>query len=105
MATLDLPLPTSQSPQIQIERKNAAPRISRPRKRTNTLLTKGHKADDMLPKLGERFTSGPQLKVELLEKFPSVKPHSFNASNCHYSDRKRAGSTYFDGVVLGGRNS
>ncbi|MGA2003654.1 MAG: transposase zinc-binding domain-containing protein [Terriglobales bacterium] len=55
--------------------------------------------------LGERFTSGPQLKVELLETFPSVKPHSFNASNCHYSDRKRAGSTYFDGVVLGGRNS
>ena len=59
----------------------------------------------MLPKLGERFTSGPQLKVELLDKFSGVKPHNFNASNCHYSDRKRARSTYFNGVVLGGRNS
>src|SRR5437867_5848333 len=42
--------------------------------------------------IGERFTP-TQLKVELLEKFPSVKPQSVNAADCHYSDRKRAGST------------
>jgi|ERR1700675_1580992 hypothetical protein len=42
--------------------------------------------------VGERFTPA-QLKVELLEKFPSVKPQSVNAPDCYYSDRKRAGST------------
>jgi hypothetical protein len=42
--------------------------------------------------VGGRFTPAP-LKVELLEKFPSVKPQSVNAPDCYYSDRKRAGST------------
>jgi hypothetical protein len=81
MATLDLSLPSSQSLQIQIERKNAAPLVSRPRKRTNPLLPKGYKADDMLP----TSVSGllpTQLKVEHPEEFPSVKPHSVNASDC-----------------------
>ena len=40
---------------------------------------------------GERITPA-QLKAELLEKFPSVKPQSVNAPDCFYSDRKRAGS-------------
>jgi hypothetical protein len=42
--------------------------------------------------VGERITPA-QLKAELLDRFPSVKPQSVNASDCHYSDRKRAGST------------
>jgi hypothetical protein len=36
--------------------------------------------------IGQRVTP-TQLKVELLAKFPSVKPQSVNASDCHYSDR------------------
>jgi hypothetical protein len=51
--------------------------------------------------VGERFTPA-QLKVELLEKFPSVKPQSVNAPDCYYSDRKRAGSTCPECRKLGG---
>jgi len=51
--------------------------------------------------IGERFTP-TQLKVELLEKFSSVRPQSVNASDCHYSDRKRAGSTCPECGKLGG---
>ena len=51
--------------------------------------------------IGEQFTP-TQLKVELLEKFPGVKPQSVNASDCHYSDRKRAGSTCPECGKLGG---
>ncbi len=51
--------------------------------------------------VGERFTPA-QLKVELLEKFPSVKPQSVNAPDCFYSDRKRAGSTCPECGKLGG---
>jgi hypothetical protein len=50
---------------------------------------------------GQRI-SPAQLKTELLEKFPSVKPQSVNASDCHYSDRKRAGSTCPECGKLGG---
>lgn len=50
---------------------------------------------------GRRVTPA-QLKAELLEKFPSVKPQSVNASDCHYSDRKRAGSTCPECGKLGG---
>jgi hypothetical protein len=50
---------------------------------------------------GERFTP-TQLKVELLAAFPSVKPQSVNASDCHYSARKRAGSTCPECGKLGG---
>jgi hypothetical protein len=42
--------------------------------------------------IGERIAPA-QLKSELLAQFPSVKPQSVNASDCHYSERKRAGST------------
>jgi hypothetical protein len=35
--------------------------------------------------IGERITPA-QLKAELLEKFPSVKPQSVNAPDCFYSD-------------------
>jgi hypothetical protein len=51
--------------------------------------------------LGERFTPA-QLKAELLEKYPSVKPQSVNAPDCFYSDRKRAGSTCPECGKLGG---
>jgi hypothetical protein len=51
--------------------------------------------------IGERVTPA-QLKTDLLEKFPSVKPQSVNASDCHYSDRKRAGSTCPECGKLGG---
>src|SRR5947209_1610621 len=51
--------------------------------------------------IGEQFTP-TQLKVELLEKFPGGKPQSVNASDCHYSDRKRAGSTCPECGKLGG---
>jgi hypothetical protein len=51
--------------------------------------------------VGERFTPA-QLKFELLEKFPSVKPQSVNAPDCFYSDRKRAGSTCPECGKLGG---
>jgi hypothetical protein len=51
--------------------------------------------------LDERF-SPAQLKVELLEKFPSVKPQSVNAPDCYFSDRKRAGSTCPECRKLGG---
>jgi hypothetical protein len=50
---------------------------------------------------GGRVTPA-QLKAELLEKFPGVKPQSVNASDCHYSDRKRAGSTCPECRKLGG---
>ena len=50
---------------------------------------------------GRRVTPA-QLKAELLEKFPGVKPQSVNASDCHYSDRKRAGSTCPECRKLGG---
>jgi hypothetical protein len=43
-----------------------------------------------------------QLKAELLEEFSGVKPQSVNASDCHYSDRKRAGSTCPECRKLGG---
>src|SRR5882762_1976581 len=51
--------------------------------------------------IGMRVTPA-QLKADLLEKFPSVKPQSVNASDCHYSDRKRAGSTCPECGKLGG---
>jgi len=51
--------------------------------------------------LGERI-SPAQLKVELLKKFPSVKFQSVNASDCHYSDRKKAGSTCPECGKVGG---
>jgi hypothetical protein len=51
--------------------------------------------------LGERLTP-TQLKVELLERFPGVKSQSVNASDCHYSNRKRAGSTCPECGKLGG---
>jgi hypothetical protein len=51
--------------------------------------------------IGERFTPA-QLKAELLEKFPSVKPQSVNAPDCFYSDRKKAGSTCPECGKLGG---
>jgi hypothetical protein len=51
--------------------------------------------------IGERFTPA-QLKAELLEKFPWVKPQSVNAPDCFYSDRKRAGSTCPECGNLGG---
>jgi hypothetical protein len=49
-----------------------------------------------------RWITPAQLKSELLEKFTSVKPQSVNASDCHYSDRKRAGSTCKECGKLGG---
>ena len=51
--------------------------------------------------IGERVTPA-QLKAELLESFPGVKPQSVNASDCHYSDRKRAGSTCPECGKVGG---
>jgi hypothetical protein len=51
--------------------------------------------------IGERLTP-TQLKVELLAKFPGVKRQSVNASDCHYSDRKLAGSTCPECGKLGG---
>lgn len=51
--------------------------------------------------VGERFAS-PQLKVELLAKFSTVKPQSVNAPDCYYSDRKRAGATCPECRKLGG---
>src|SRR5437016_1770694 len=51
--------------------------------------------------IGERVTPA-KLKAELLESFPGVKPQSVNASDCHYSDRKRAGSTCPECGKLGG---
>jgi len=51
--------------------------------------------------IGERITP-VQLKSELSQKFSSVKPGSVNASDCHYSDRKRAGSTCPECGKLGG---
>jgi hypothetical protein len=51
--------------------------------------------------VAQRITPG-QLKTELLEKFPSVKPQSVNPSDCFYSDRKRAGSTCPECGKLGG---
>lgn len=51
--------------------------------------------------IGERV-SPAQLKAELLEKFPGVKPQSVNAPDCFYSDRKRAGSTCPECGKLGG---
>lgn len=50
---------------------------------------------------GERFAPA-QLKTELLRQFPHVKPQSVNASDCHYSDRKKAGSTCPECGKLGG---
>lgn len=51
--------------------------------------------------MGE-MVSPSQLKAELLDRFPNVKPQSVNASDCHYSDRKRAGSTCPECGKLGG---
>jgi hypothetical protein len=51
--------------------------------------------------IGKRVTPA-RLKAELLERFLSVKPQSVNASDCHYSDRKRAGSTCPECGKLGG---
>jgi hypothetical protein len=51
--------------------------------------------------IGERLTPS-QLRVELLERFPDVKPQSVNASDCHYSDRKKAGSTCPECRKIGG---
>src|ERR1700704_6283212 len=51
--------------------------------------------------LGERLTPA-RVKAELFEKVPSVKPQSINASDCHYSDRKRAGSTCPECRMIGG---
>src|ERR1035438_6423279 len=50
---------------------------------------------------GTRVTPA-QLKAELLENYPSVKPQSVNAPDCFYSDRKRAGSTCPECGKLGG---
>jgi hypothetical protein len=50
---------------------------------------------------GERVTPA-QLKAELLQRFPGVKPGSVNAADCFYTDRKRAGSTCPECGKLGG---
>lgn len=47
MATLDLPLPTPGTPQIQIEGKNTVARLSGKRERADSLFAKTRESNDL----------------------------------------------------------
>ncbi len=83
MATLDLPLPTSRTPQVQIEGKSATPRFSRERERKNPLLPEGHKADNLFPSLNKVVTDFHRC---MRDNSPSF---GFRQTGWHFASRRR----------------